>query len=120
MRFASEGRRFPDMWVFVWLGLPFIIGALIGAAIARSWRGAAAAAVLGLAIAFGLVLWVYFSSPTVYDGCECNLVLGRWWEPQFVLAIVGIGYVCWLIGVGVGAGVRRVVRGVPEPGESGT
>jgi hypothetical protein len=32
--------------------------------------------------------------------------LGRWWDPNWVVAIVGIGYFSWTVGVFVGFALR--------------
>ena len=106
------------MWVLIWLGLPFIVGALVGATFVRGLRSTSAGVILGLLIGFGVVLWAYYSSPTTYDGCECNLILGRWWEPAFVIFIVAIGYFFWLLGIGAGVGVRSLVRRARDAAES--
>jgi hypothetical protein len=102
------------MWVLAWLGLPFIVGALIGTVFARGYWSTAAAAALGAGLGFGIVLWVYYSAPlssAPYNGCsDCENYLGRWWEPNFVIFIVVIGYFFWLLGIGAGVGVRRLVR----------
>jgi hypothetical protein len=102
------------MWVLAWLGPPFIVGALIGAALARGYWTTAAAAALGVGLGFGVVLWAYCSAPlssAPYNGCsDCENYLGRWWEPNFVIFFVVIGYFFWLLGIGAGVGVRRLVR----------
>jgi hypothetical protein len=43
-------------------------------------------------------------------GCECNQVWGRWWEPDFVAVIVGIGYFAWLVGLAAGSFVNALWR----------
>jgi hypothetical protein len=106
------------MWVLAWLGLPFIVGALIGAVFARGRWSTAAAAALGFALGFGIVLQAYYSAPpssAPYNGCsDCENYLGRWWEPTFVIFIVVIGYLFWLLGIGAGAWVRGFVRRTRE------
>jgi hypothetical protein len=102
------------MLVLVWLGLPFIVGALIGAVFARGRWSAAAAAALGIGLGFSIVLWAYYSAPpssAPYNGCsDCENYLGRWWEPNFVIFMVAIGYIFWLFGIAAGVWVRRLVR----------
>jgi hypothetical protein len=106
------------MWVLEWLGTPFIVGALVGAAFARAYWSTAAAAALGLGLGFGLVLWAYYSAPlrsAPYNGCsDCENYLGRWWEPNFVIFLVVVGYFFWLLGIGAGIGIRRLVRSARE------
>ena len=106
------------MWVLTWLGTPFIVGALIGAAFARGHWSTGTAAALGVGLGFGLVLWAYYSAPlssAPYNGCsDCENYLGRWWEPNFVIFIVVIGYFFWLLGIGAGVGLRRLMRTVRE------
>ena len=110
------------MWVLAWLGLPFIVGALIGAAFARGRWSTGAAAGLGVALGFGIVLWAYYSAPlssAPYNGCsDCENYLGRWWEPTFVIFLVVIGYFFWLLGIGAGVGVRSLVGRAREPAET--
>ena len=102
------------MWVLLWLGPPFVVGALIGALFARGRWSTAAAAALGLGLGFGVVVWAYYSAPpssAPYNGCsDCENYLGRWWEPNFVIFVVVIGYLFWLFGMGAGAWVRGLVR----------
>ena len=106
------------MWVLGWLGPPFTVGALIGAAFARGRRSTAAAVALGMGLGFEVVLWAYFTSPpsaAPYNGCsDCKNYVGRWWEPDFVAFIVVIGYFFWLFGIGAGIGVRGLVRRIRE------
>jgi hypothetical protein len=106
------------MWVLAWLGSPFIVGALVGAAVARGRWTTAAAAGLGVGLAFGVVLWAYYSAPpssAPYNGCsDCGNYLGRWWEPNFVMFLLVVGYFFWVLGIGAGAGVRSLVRRARE------
>jgi hypothetical protein len=103
------------MWeTLAWSGSPFVIGALLGAAFARSKWSAVTVAAIGVLLGLGIVLWVYYSSPpsgAPYDGCsDCENYLGRWWEPNFVISLVVIGYFLWLFGVGVGVGTRSLLQ----------
>lgn len=106
------------MWVLAWLGPPFIVGALIGAAFARGYWSTAAAAALGVGLGFGVVLWAYYSAPlssAPYNGCsDCGNYLGRWWEPNFVIFFVVIGYFFWLLGIGAGVVIRWLARTARE------
>ena len=111
------------MWVLVWLGPPFIVGALVGAVFARGRWSAAAALALGVGVGSGVVLWAYFSAPpssAPYNGCsDCENSLGRWWEPTFVIFLAVIGYLFWLLGIGAGVWVRSLVRRPRETAEAG-
>ena len=61
-------------------------------------------------VGFLLVLLAYLQAPRIYDGCsDCEQYLGRWWEPVFVGFIVAVGFVTYLVGIGVGALGRAVV-----------
>ena len=110
------------MWVFVWLGSPFIVGALAGAAFARGRLSTAAVAALGVGLGFGLVLYAYYSSPpssAPYNCCsDCENFLGRWWEPNFAIFFVVIGYLYWLFGIGAGVWARGLVHRVRKPAET--
>lgn len=103
------------MWETVaWSGSPFVVGALLGAAFARGRWSTLTVAAIGVLLGFGVVLLAYYSSPpsgAPYDGCsDCENYLGRWWEPNFVISLVAIGYFIWLFGVGVGVGARSLLR----------
>jgi protein-S-isoprenylcysteine O-methyltransferase Ste14 len=102
------------VWVLVWLGPPFLVGALLGAAFAKGWWSTAAVAALGVGLGFGVVLWAYYAAPpggAPYNGCsDCENFLGRWWEPNFTILLVVIGYLFWLLGIGAGVGARSLLR----------
>ena len=93
-------------------GLPVLLGAVLGAVFARSFWRTYAVLGLGLLIGLGLVLWAYLSSPPDAlhaTGAEGEQFLGRYWEPEWVFFGVGIGYLLYLVGVGVGAFTRELV-----------
>jgi hypothetical protein len=98
---------------WIWLG-GLVLGIVLGWAFARGWRSVYGAFGLGLVIGFLIVLIAYLTAAPDYahsNGCsDCEFFLGRWWEPQFVLFVVAIGYLLYLVGIGVGAFVREIVR----------
>lgn len=110
------------MWVLVWLGSPFLVGGLLGAAFARGRWSTGAVVAVGVGLGFGVVLWAYFAAPpssAPYNGCsDCENYLGRWWEPNFVIFLVVVGYLFWLFGVGAGVGTRRLLRRARAPIET--
>jgi hypothetical protein len=84
-------------------GPPFFVGGLVGAAVARARGGPAIAVAAGLGLALGLLLLAWATGGLSNANCgssEC------FQEPQFTLFVLGIGFVGWLIGVVVGAGIR--------------
>jgi hypothetical protein len=91
---------------FVFL-VPFLSGLGLTALLCKRWRrGALWAALAGVGLAVGLVLWIYFQAPPAGapDGCDfCGDYLGRAWAPQLVALLVGGAYVSWLAGVAIGA-----------------
>jgi uncharacterized membrane protein len=95
---------------WIWLG-GLVLGSVLGWAFARGWRTVYGLFGLGLVLGFLIVLVAYLSADTDSNGCsDCELFLGRWWEPQFVLFVVAIGYLFYLVGIGLGAFVREIVR----------
>jgi hypothetical protein len=98
---------------WIWLG-GLILGIVVGGGAIRGWRSFYGVLGLGLVLGFAIVLVAYLTSARDYahsNGCsECELFLGRWWEPQFVVFVVAIGYVLYLVGIGVGALVREIVH----------
>src|SRR5438270_11777928 len=103
------------MFVLVWLGGPFLLGAVLGAVFARArWRVFALIA-LGALLGVLLLVYAYLSAPPNYsqsNGCsDCEEYLGRWWEPVFVFYLAAIGYVLYLLGFGVGALALLLVYG---------
>jgi hypothetical protein len=98
--------------------LPFHRRCLIGAAFARGRWSTIAVAAVGVGVGFGLVLWAYYSSPTTYSSCECENFLGRWWEPDYVISLVVIGYFFWLFGMAAGVGARTLLRRTRAPIET--
>ena len=95
---------------WIWLG-GLALGIMFGWAFARGWRGVYGLFGLGLVLSFLLVLVAYLTADSNSTNCsDCELLLGRWWEPEFVVFVVAIGYLLYLVGIGVGAFVREIVR----------
>jgi hypothetical protein len=105
------------MWTYVALLAPLVLGMAFGAVFARGWVSCYALLALGLVVGFGFVVIAYLTSPPDQahsNGTEGQQFLGRWWDPAFVVVLMAIGYVIYLIGVGVGAFARElalVLRG---------
>ena len=100
------------MVAFVLFGVPFLLGALFAAALAKGlWRTYAIVG-LGLLYAFGVVLWAYLSAAPDYqhsNDTEGRQYLGRWWDPDYDLTLAAFGYICWLVGMGIGALLRAII-----------
>src|SRR5712691_5644839 len=101
------------MVVFVWLGSPFAVAAVLAAVWPRSWRRWVPLLGLGVVLACGFVVYAYFSAAPDYardrNGCsDCGEYLGRWWEPSLVAFFAVGGYLAWVVGLAVGALVRLV------------
>jgi hypothetical protein len=64
---------------------------------------------IGLALAVGFVVFLYFASPESRpQSChDCGEYLGRWWQPDLALALVFVGFVAWCGGVWTGVRLRR-------------
>jgi hypothetical protein len=105
-------------YVVVLVG-PLLVGVVLGALFGKGRRFYALYGV-GLVLGFLAVIGIYLSAPTHYDpfGCsECREHLGRWWEPDYALILVGIGYGCYLLGVWIGALARYVSQRSKSDGE---
>jgi hypothetical protein len=100
--------------VLIWLGPPFLLGGLLGAAFPKGRVRSYGLPVLGLLIGFGFILYAYLVAAPDYEhsgGCEhCQMFLGRYWEPVFVTYLSVIGYVIYLLGIGAGALMRLLVK----------
>jgi hypothetical protein len=95
---------------WIWLG-GLVLGIILGWAFARGWRSVYGAFGLGLVLGFLIVLAAYLTADADSKSCsDCERFLGRWWEPQFVLFVVAIGYVLYLVGIGLGAFCRELIR----------
>ena len=94
-------------------GVAGLAAFLFSLAASRSWRHVALLIGLGAALAVGWILLAYFSanpSDERPDCSDCGVYLGRWWEPGFVLLIVGANFVAWVAGVLAGVGLRSIYR----------
>jgi hypothetical protein len=92
----------------LFFGLPLLLGAVLGAVFPKAYPLLG----LGLLIGMGVVVWAYLASPPDAlhaNGTEGEQFLGRYWEPGWVFFVVGVGYVLYLVGVGVGAFTRELV-----------
>jgi hypothetical protein len=97
---------------WIWLG-GLVLGVILGWAFARGWRSVYSVFGLGLVLGFLIVLLAYLTADSDANGCsDCELFLGRWWEPEFVVFLFAIGYVLYLVGIGLGVFAREVVRAV--------
>lgn len=95
---------------WTWLG-GLALGIILGWAFARGWRTVYGLFGLGLVLGFLVVLVAYLTADSNSIGCsDCELFLGRWWEPEFVGFVVAIGYLLYLVGIGMGAFGREIVR----------
>lgn len=100
--------------MLVWLGAPFLLGAVLGAAFARGWRSSYVLFGLGVLFGFLFVLGVYLNAPPDYQHSngdeDGGMYFGRWWELPFVTYLAVIGGFFYLLGVGVGALVRGLFK----------
>jgi hypothetical protein len=98
------------MFFAVWMGGPFLCAAVLGAAFARGWWRTYALFGLGLLLGLAFIFLGYLSGSKDPGDCsDCEKYWGRWWEPQFVSALAGVGYFFWLIGIGAGAFFRVII-----------
>jgi hypothetical protein len=115
------------MWQnVVFVVAPLALGAVLGAAFARGWISTYTLMGLGLLLGFCVLVIAYLTSPPDYQHSghtEGRQFLGRWWDPDFVVILMGIAYVLYLIGLGLGVFVREVVwlfRSGSRPRTNGT
>jgi hypothetical protein len=98
---------------WIWLG-EFVLGPVLGAAFARGMLRTYALFGLGLLIGFLVLLAAYLTAAPDFahsNGCsDCQMFLGRWWEPEFVAFVAGFGFLVFLLGIGVGTGIRELAR----------
>jgi hypothetical protein len=91
-------------------GIAGAIALVLALAAGTSWRRSTGLVLLGLSLALAWLLFAY-SQATPEDeprpNCsDCGVYLGRWWEPTFVLFILGTNLVAWTIGVLMGSALR--------------
>ena len=94
-------------------GVAGLAAFLLSLAAGRTRRRIGLLVVLGIALAVAWILLAYLSanpSDQRPDCSDCGVYLGRWWEPGFVLLIVGANLLAWIAGVLVGAGLRSLRR----------
>jgi hypothetical protein len=106
MKPQKEERMPGSAFFFV----PFLSGLVLTVLLRMIFRrGGLWAALVGLVTAVGFLLDAYFSASASYQCYDCELYLGRYWEPQFVFSILFYLYVFWLVGVAGGVGVTAAV-----------
>jgi len=102
------------VWVLIWLAGPFLLAAVLAFLAGNGWIRTYAVLGVGLLLAFGFVAAVYLGAPPDYQHSQGDedgrMFLGRWWEPDWITFVAGLGYVSWMVGVGLGAFVRVFVR----------
>jgi hypothetical protein len=94
-------------------GVAGLAALLLSLAAGRTRRRVGLLGLLGIGLAVAWILLAYVSanpSDQRPDCSDCRVYLGRWWEPGFVLLIVGANLVAWIAGVLVGAGLRSLRR----------
>jgi hypothetical protein len=108
-----------EVFVLIWLAGPFLLATVLAFAIGKGWLRTYMVLGVGVILAFGFVVAVYLGSPPDYQHSEGagdgEMFLGRWWEPGWIFFVAVIGYLCWIVGVGVGAFGRVVTR--PRSGD---
>jgi hypothetical protein len=105
------------MVIVVGFGAPFLVGVIL-AVLSKGRARFYVLPLLGLLLAFAFVVYGYLRAPTHYQstcGSECEEFLGRWWEPQTVIFVVVLGYVSYLVGVGVGLLTRALIKSLSRP-----
>jgi hypothetical protein len=100
---------------WAWISSPFVVGLVATALIRIRWpKNGPGMALIGLVLAFGIVVWTYYHSAHSYAGSQGDedgeMFLGRWWEPTFVITISLIGCGLWLLGVGAGIGITAILN----------
>jgi hypothetical protein len=102
------------MLYVVWLLCPFLFGLVLGAAMARGMWSVYGLLGLGLLIGFFVLLAIYLDAPPDFEHSngdeDGGMYFGRWWELPFDAFLVGISYVCYLVGIGLGALGRALVK----------
>jgi hypothetical protein len=90
-------------------GIAGSIAFVLALAVGTSWRRSTGLVLLGLSLSVAWLLFAY-SQATPEDeppNCsDCGIYLGRWWEPGFVLFILGTNLIAWTIGVLLGSSLR--------------
>ena len=97
-------------WGVLYIGGPFFLGFLTAALTRMRWPTNGPWLLLaGVLFAFAWIVAVYLGSPHDYAHSQGDndgeMFLGRWWEPAFTVLLAIVGYVIFLVGVGVGMGV---------------
>jgi len=90
-----------------------VIALVLAATLGGTWRRAAALLLLGVGLGLALLVAAYLTAnpSDQRPGChDCYVYLGRWWEPGFVVFIIGVALIPWVLGVLVGSGIRASMR----------
>lgn len=93
----------------IWLGGPLAVAVLLTAVGGARFGHWPWLLLVGVLLAAAVVFIAYLQAPPDYqhsNGTEGEMFLGRWWDPNWVVAIVGIGYFSWTVGVFVGFALR--------------
>lgn len=81
----------------------------LGVALGGTWRRSALLLLLGFGLGLALLAAAYFTatpSDQRQDCSDCSVYLGRWWEPGFVVFVIGLALIAWVVGLLVGSGIR--------------
>jgi hypothetical protein len=102
------------MFFAVTLSASFVIGLFLAAVLAKGRHRTPVLLGIGLLAEAVVVLIVYLTAPpdALHDtrGCSnCQQYWGRYWEPGWTFFVVGIGYISYLAGLGLGVVVRMAV-----------
>ena len=100
------------VWAWLFLGAPLVVGVVLGAVFAKGWLSTYALFGVGLLLGFGVVLAAYLTSPRDQahsNGTEGQQFLGRWWDPAVVIIVTALGYVLYLVGLGIGVFSRELI-----------
>jgi hypothetical protein len=100
------------MFVLIWLAGPFLLAAVLAFLAGGGRIRTYVVLGVGVVFAFGFVLAVYLGSPPDYQHSQGDedgeMFLGRWWEPSWIMLVATLGYLSWILGVGLGAFARVI------------
>jgi hypothetical protein len=97
------------------LAIIWAAAALVGCALAVirgvTWRRTGALVLIGLGLGLAFLISGYLNatpSDQPRDCSDCSDYLGRWWEPGFAIFVIALTFAAWVLGVLVGASIRRL------------